>query len=113
MPSHLSGWLSSERPQTSSSVEDVGNGNHCAPPAGMQTGEATVQSSMAVSQKVKTEPPYDPEIPLLGIHQKKDKHQFKKLPSSIIYSCQDMEESVHEQVDEDVVQIHTEILFSH
>ena len=39
---------------------------------GMQTGAATVENSMMVSQKTKniTELPYDPAIPLLGIYPK-------------------------------------------
>ena len=53
-----------------------GKGNRCAVLAGMQTGAASVENSMAVSPKVKTELPYDPEIPLLGIYpeKKKGKH---------------------------------------
>ena len=39
---------------------------------GMQTGAATVENSMKVSQKTKniTELPYDSAIPLLGIYPK-------------------------------------------
>ena len=39
---------------------------------GMQTGAATVENSMKVSQKTKniTELPYDPATPLLGIYPK-------------------------------------------
>ena len=50
-----------------------GKGNRCAVLAGMQTGAASVENSMAVSPKVKTELPYDPEIPLLGIYPEKKK----------------------------------------
>ena len=53
--------------------EDVGKGNRCALLAGMQTGAASVENSMAVSPKIKTELPYDPEIPLLGIYPEKKK----------------------------------------
>ena len=68
--SHLtsSGWLSSERPQITSIVEEAGEGNRCALPAGVQTGAASVENSSAVSPKVKTELPCDPEIPLLGTY---------------------------------------------
>ena len=52
-----------------------GKGNCCAVLAGMQTGAASVENSMAVSPKVKTELPYDPEIPLLGIYPEKKKRQ--------------------------------------
>ena len=34
----------------------------------VEIGTATMENSMEVSQKTKTEPPYNPEIPLLGIH---------------------------------------------
>ena len=37
---------------------------------GMQTGAATLENSVEVPQKVKTELPYDPEIVLLGIYPK-------------------------------------------
>ena len=40
---------------------------------GMQIGAATVESNMEVPQKLKTELPFDPAIPLLGIYQKKPK----------------------------------------
>ena len=32
---------------------------------GMQTGAATVESSMEIPQKIKNELPYNPDIPLL------------------------------------------------
>ena len=37
---------------------------------GMQTGAATLESSMEVPQKVKIELPYNPAIALLGIYPK-------------------------------------------
>ena len=40
---------------------------------GMQTGAATVESSMELPQKIKMELPNDPVIPLLGIYPKKPK----------------------------------------
>ena len=39
----------------------------------MQTGAATVESSMQSSQKIKNELTYDPVTPLLGIYLKKPK----------------------------------------
>ena len=39
----------------------------------MQTGAATVESCMELSQKLNMELPYDPVIPLLGIYSKKPK----------------------------------------
>ena len=35
---------------------------------GMQTGTATVENSMEILKKLEVERPYDPAIPLLGIH---------------------------------------------
>jgi len=43
-------------------------GNPLALLVGMQTGTATVENSMEVSQKLKVELPYDPAIVLLGIY---------------------------------------------
>ena len=40
---------------------------------GMQTGAATVESSMEIPQKLKMDLPLDPAIPLLGIYLKKPK----------------------------------------
>ena len=37
---------------------------------GMQTSTATVDSSVEIFKKLEIELPYDPEIPLLGIHTK-------------------------------------------
>ena len=37
---------------------------------GMQIGEATVESSMEIPQKIKNESTFDPAIPLLGIYLK-------------------------------------------
>ena len=45
-------------------------GNPLAPLVGMQTGAATLENSMEVSQKVKNRTPYDPAIALLGIYPK-------------------------------------------
>ena len=42
--------------------------NPCALLVGMQTGAVTVEKSKVVSQKLRTELPYDPVIPLLGIY---------------------------------------------
>ena len=53
--------------------EDVEKRNPHALLVGMQIGATTVENSMEVSQKNKTEPPYDPAIPLLGIYLKKMK----------------------------------------
>ena len=47
--------------------------NPCALLVGMQTGSATVENSMEVSQTLKIELLYDPMIPLLSIYPKKTK----------------------------------------
>ena len=41
---------------------------------GMQTGAATVESSVEIPQKVKKDLPFHPEIPLLGIYPKELKN---------------------------------------
>ena len=43
-------------------------GNACPLFLGVQLGAATTENSMEVPQKLKTERPYDPAVPLLGIH---------------------------------------------
>ena len=45
-------------------------GNPSALLVGMQNGEATVESSVEFSQKLKMELPFDPAIPLLGLYPK-------------------------------------------
>ena len=35
---------------------------------GMQTSTATMENSVEIPKKLKTDLPYDPAIPLLGIH---------------------------------------------
>ena len=49
------------------------NWNPCTLWVGMQNGAASVENSMEVPQKLKIELPYDPAIPLLGIHLKECK----------------------------------------
>ena len=44
----------------------------------MQTGAATVESSMELLQKLKMELPYDPVTPLLGIYLNKSKTLIQK-----------------------------------
>ena len=53
-------------------------GNPLALFVGMQTGVATVESSMEIPQKLKMDPPFDPAIPLLGIHLKEAKTLIQK-----------------------------------
>ena len=48
-------------------------GNHWVLLVGMQTGAATMEDSMKVSQKIKHRTTYDPAIPPLGVHLKKMK----------------------------------------
>ena len=45
---------------------------------GMQTGVATVESSMEIPQKVKMDLPFDPVILLLGIYMKEPKTLIRK-----------------------------------
>ena len=53
--------------------KDVEKGNPSALLVGMQTGAATVESSMEFPQKIKMELPFDPAIPLMGKYRKKSK----------------------------------------
>ena len=46
---------------------------------GMQTGIATLENSIEVPQKLKTELPYDPAIALLGSHRKDTGMLFQKV----------------------------------
>ena len=63
----------------------------------MQAGAATLQNSMAVPQKLKTELPYDPAIALLGIYPEDTGVLFQKghmhphVYSSTINNSQSME----------------------
>ena len=53
---------------------------------GMLTGAATVENTMEVSPKLKTELPYEPAIPLLGVYP--DETVSRKDPRSV-YSSRD------------------------
>ena len=46
-------------------------GNPCALLVGIKIDAATMENSMEAPQKLKTELPYDPVTPLLGIYPKK------------------------------------------
>ena len=48
-------------------------GNPCALLVGMQTGAATVESSMEILKKLNMDLPSDPAIPLWGIYLKEPK----------------------------------------
>lgn len=63
---------------------------------GMQIVAATVEKSMAVSQKLKYKLPFDLEIPPEYTSKKTENTNLKKymhpnVHSGIIYNCQDME----------------------
>ena len=51
----------------------------------MYIGEATVENSMEAPKKLKTELPYDPAIPLLGIYPKKTKPRILKDISTPVF----------------------------
>ena len=72
---------------------------------GMQTGAATVQSSMELPQNLKMEKPHDPAIQLLGIYPKKAETLIQKnthifVYCSIIYNSQDLEHPMCPSVNE-------------
>ena len=52
---------------------------------GMQTGAATVESSMEFPQKVKNELPFDLVIPLLGIYPKNPESPIQKNLSTLMF----------------------------
>ena len=54
-------------------------GNPSALLVGMQTGEATVENSMEVSQKTKNGMPFDPAILLLGLYPKSPETPTQKI----------------------------------
>ena len=58
--------------------EDVRKGNLCTLLVGMQTGEATVESSMEFPQKIKNGTAYDPVIPLPEIYPKNPETLIQK-----------------------------------
>ena len=53
-------------------------GNPFALLVGIQTGAATVESSVEIPQKIKNGSVFDPAIPLLGIYPKKPKTLIEK-----------------------------------
>ena len=67
----------------------------------MQTGTATVESSMETPQTSKNSPAFGPVIPLLGTYPKEPKILIRKnihpyVHCSIIYNHQDMQAAVHQ-----------------
>ena len=74
---YLSEWPSSINQETSAG-EDVEKGNTLVLLVGMQTGAATVESSMEIPQKLKMDLSFDPVIPLLGIYLKEPKTLIQK-----------------------------------
>ena len=86
-------------------------GNPSALLVGMQTGAFTVESSVEIPQKLKMDPPSDPEIPFLGIHiwrtqntnSKEHKHPY--VHCSVIYNCHDVEAAQGPSVDEWIKQL--------
>ena len=53
-------------------------GNPCAVLVGTQVGTVTMENSVEISQKLKLELLYDPEILHLSIYQKKTKTEIRK-----------------------------------
>ena len=51
---------------------------------GMQTGPATVENNMKIPEKLKTDLPFDPAIPLLGIYLKEPKTLIRKNKSTLV-----------------------------
>ena len=57
---------------------------------GMQTSTATMDNSVEILKKLEIELPYDPEIPLLGIHTKETRietrHVYPNVHHSAVYN---------------------------
>ena len=56
---------------------------------GMQTGTATMETVLRFLKKLGLELPYDPAIPLLGIHSEEtriERHMYPSVHCSIIYN---------------------------
>ena len=60
-------------------------GNSFALLVGMQTGAATVESSMKIPQQIKNGSAFDPAIPLLGIYPKEPKTLVRKTVSTPMF----------------------------
>ncbi|WP_228811956.1 hypothetical protein, partial [Nocardia otitidiscaviarum] len=55
---------------------------------GMQTGTATMENSVEIPKKLEIELPYDPAIPLLGIHTKETGTERNTcIPMFIVAPC--------------------------
>ena len=68
-----------------SSGEDVEKGNSFALLVGMQSGAATVESSVEIPQKIKNGTAFDPAISLLGIYPKECKTLIPKNTSISLF----------------------------
>ena len=56
---------------------------------GMQTRTATIENSMEIFKKLKIELPYNPAIPLLGIHTEEtgiERHVYPNVHCGIVYN---------------------------
>ena len=74
---------------------------------GMQTSSATMEKMWRFLKKLKIELPYDPTIPLLGLHTEETRIErdtwspvFINVHRSTVYYSQDMEATVvHQQIN--------------
>ena len=92
--SHLSEWLSSQRPQVANVGKDVEKKEPCTMLVEMYISTATMESNMGVPQKTKngTIIPYYPSILFLGIYLKKMKRYiYTNIHSNLVYNSQNME----------------------
>ena len=82
---------------TTSSGQDVEKGNPLALLVGMQTGAATVESSMEIPHKIKNTSAFCPSNPTSGNISKRTQstnlkeHKHPYVYCSVIYNHQDME----------------------
>ena len=54
---------------------------------GMQTSTATMENSVEIPKKLEIELPYDPAIPLLGIHRRKPELKETRVPQCSSQHC--------------------------
>ena len=117
---HRSEWLATINQQTTSAGEDVEKGNSFALSVGMQTGVATVESSMEILQKIKIGSAFWPINPTSeniskgtqNTNSKEHKHLY--IHCNIIYNHWNMEAAqvpISRWVDKKaVVHLHNRIL---
>ena len=100
----------------------MGTGNPSVLLVGMQSGAVTVENNMEFPQKLKTELPFEPAIPLLGLYPKNPETPVQKNPCTPMFiaaqftiaKCRQQHKcpSVNEWIKKTVIHLHNGILQS-